>query len=316
MFFSSESRPPPVQKAPVPIIPIQKAPPNPPPLNLAVISFSLMKAGTKKVLIETIDDESEIDLSALGTDKVSIRANVVGTTRSKSIRFELNGNRNYKMENSLPYSISGDSRGRFKPWAYQAGKEYILKATPYTGRNGTGKEGAYREIRFTLVQPPVPVNPKPTPAKPATAVKPPPVKPKPTPAAKPPPAMAKQPSSSVPSAVVSFSLIDARSNRVIVQNIQDYDTIDLSGLGTKAVNIRANTVGDDAIGSVRFDLNGRINYRTENVAPWALAGDINGDYIVWHYNSGQQNTLAATPYEGILQRGKAGKKKTIHFTLV
>ena len=139
----------PIQKVPGPI---QKAPEVLPPINMAVISFSLMEANTRKVLIETIDDGSVIDISALGTRNLGIRANTVGTTPIQSIRFELNGNNDFKTENSTPWSLTGDENGNFSPWLYELGKQNTLKATPFTAKGGSGREGAYREIRFTIVQ--------------------------------------------------------------------------------------------------------------------------------------------------------------------
>jgi len=232
-----------------------------------------MKAGTNQVLIENIHDGMEIDISALGTEKVSIRANVANINKVGSVRFALNGNNSYKMESQRPFSISGDLGGRFKPWPFEQGVENTLRATPFTGRGGTGAEGAYHEIRFTIRA--APVKPE----------------------------------------VVSFSLIDALNNQVIIQEIQDNAVIDITNYNARAVNVRANTVGN-AIGSVVFDLNGKSPYRIENVMPWALAGDMNGNYLVWHDTAAQQNTVKATPFSNMNGQGDAGTSKQIHFTLV
>ena len=115
--------------------------------------------------------------------------------------------------------------------------------------------------------------------------------------------------------VVSFSLIDALTNKVLIESIQDNSTIDVSTYGALAVNVRTNTVGD-AIGSVRFDLNGQTNYRMENVSPYALGGDKNANYLVWPYSAGKQNTVVATPFSGLNGKGNAGASKQLHFTLV
>lgn len=261
--------PPPIQKAPGP--PVVVAPPPP---NIAVVSFSLVQAGTKKVLIENIDDESEIDISALGTNKLSIRANTANRSSVGSVRFALNGRNNYKTESQFPWAITGDWRGqRYNPWQYEVGKEYTLRATPFTKRGGRGAAGAYREIKFTIVD------------------------------------------SAPPAKVVSFSLMDANTNQVLIPAIQDNATIDVSSLGARAVNVRANTSGN-GIRSVRFDLNGRTNVRTENAAPYSLAGDMNAHYMPWYYKAGQQNTVEAMPFSAPQARGNAGTSKKIHFTLV
>lgn len=257
---------------------IDKAPGNPivaapPPPNIAVVSFSLIQAGTKKVLIENIDDESEIDISALGTDKLSIRANAANGSKVGSVRFKLNGS-SIKIESQAPFAIAGDRNGvRYKPWQYTLGKEYTLRATPFTQSGARGNPGAYREIKFKIVN------------------------------------------SAPQDKVTSFSLINADTNQVLVPEIQNGATIDVSMLDARAVNVRANASGA-GIRSVRFALNGRPNARTENVAPYALAGDNNGNYMPWYYRAGQQNTLEATPFSGVGGRGNAGTSKKIHFTLV
>lgn len=298
--------------------PIDKAPdpiriPTPPPINMAVISFSLMEANTMNVLIETIDDESEIDISALGTKELSIRANTVGDTSVGSVIFELNGNNKYKLENMPPYSIAGDNNTGPKPWSYEKGDENTLKATPYTKRFGRGTAGAYREIRFTIVEAP------PVTEAPPKATLPPQATTPPITTAPPPEATAPPPEATAPptptAAVVSFSLIDANSNQVILETIPDNATIDVSQLGVTAVNIRANTIGD-AISSVRFKLNRKNNYRTEKVAPYALAGDISGHYLAWKYSPGRAYTVEATPFSASGGTRNAGTSKQIYFKIL
>ena len=115
-------------------------------------------------------------------------------------------------------------------------------------------------------------------------------------------------------AIVSFSLIDAMSNKVLVQSISDNASIDISHTGARRINVRANTIGSP-IGSVRFDLNCKINYRTENVEPYALAGDNDGNYLTWLYDVRTTNTLTATPYPYADAGGTAGTPLTIHFTI-
>ena len=185
----------------------------------------------------------------------------------------MNGS-NIKIESQAPFSIAGDWNGvRFKPWQYTVGKEYTLRAIPFTQRAARGNPGAYREIKFSIVN------------------------------------------SAPQDRVTSFSLMNADTNQVLVPEIQDYATIDVSALGARAVNVRANTSGP-GIRSVRFALNGRPNARTENVAPYALGGDMNANYMPWHYRAGQQNTVEATPFSAMQAGGKAGTSKKIHFTLV
>lgn len=58
------------------------------------------------------------------------------------------------------------------------------------------------------------------------------------------------------------------------------------------LNIRANTTG--TIGSVKFVLNGTPK-NTEGAAPYAMVGDVSGDYKIWTPSIGQQ-TIKVTAY--------------------
>lgn len=90
--------------------------------------------------------------------------------------------------------------------------------------------------------------------------------------------------------VSSLTLINATTDEDIGELTNNY-TIDLATTG-HALNVRANTEG--TIGSVQFTLDGQV-FRTEGVAPYALAGDDNGDYRVWTPSEGE-HTLKATAY--------------------
>jgi hypothetical protein len=112
--------------------------------------------------------------------------------------------------------------------------------------------------------------------------------------------------------VSNFTLINAETDRDI-QAIKNGDVIDLSTLPTSKLNIRANTIPSH-VGSVVFHLNNWLTVR-ENHAPYAIGGDINGNYRAWSLPTGK-HTLTATPYE---RKDAAGRKGTMHkvqFTVV
>ncbi len=109
--------------------------------------------------------------------------------------------------------------------------------------------------------------------------------------------------------VTGFTLIDARADRDIGP-LEDGATIDRAKVGG-AINVRADVAGN--VGSVRFEVDGRT-VQTENVAPYALAGDRNGDYGAWSIEPGR-HTLKATPYPQGGARGEAGKALEVSFTL-
>ncbi len=113
--------------------------------------------------------------------------------------------------------------------------------------------------------------------------------------------------------VASFTLINADTDKGI-QSIADGAIIDLNKLPTHQLNIRANT-NPGKVGSVVFILDGK-KVRTENGAPYALAGDFpSGDYHAWALPLGN-HTLTAIPYSNYNGKGTEGVSLTIHFTVV
>ncbi len=89
--------------------------------------------------------------------------------------------------------------------------------------------------------------------------------------------------------IESYTLIDADTDMPVpgFDPLNRYDTnyIALSVVG-KNLNIRANTSqGPVCGGAVHFELDG-APFGTENVYPYALAGDIEGDYLNWTPSAG------------------------------
>jgi len=118
-------------------------------------------------------------------------------------------------------------------------------------------------------------------------------------------------------AVVSFSLIDADTDAPVTgfDPIPAGATINLAALPGADLNIRANLNAEPAE-SVRFDLTGSETYsRIENVAPYALKGDTNGDYDEWQPSLGTY-TLTAVPYTQDSASGTAGVGHTLTFTVI
>ena len=94
--------------------------------------------------------------------------------------------------------------------------------------------------------------------------------------------------------VSSLTLMNADTDRPVngFDPIPNGATLDLSKLPTRNLNVRAN-VG--RAGSVRFGLDRNKNYRTENNAPFALAGNSGSNYFEWTPSAGK-HTLTATAY--------------------
>jgi pectate lyase len=118
-------------------------------------------------------------------------------------------------------------------------------------------------------------------------------------------------------AVISFTLINAITDQPILSfdPLNSGVTLNLATLPTRNLNIRANT-SPATVGSVRFGLDGKTNYRTENTTPYALASDDgNGNYSSWTPRLGS-HTVTATPYTRSNARGTRGTPLTITFTVI
>ncbi len=100
---------------------------------------------------------------------------------------------------------------------------------------------------------------------------------------------------------ISFALIDADTNSAI-STIEDGDVIDLGLFNTSNFSIEA-IVDGISVGSVVFDFNGQSPFKVENIAPYALAGDLGiGDFTPVDIPLGI-NTVTAN---GFTQRGGQG----------
>jgi YVTN family beta-propeller protein len=258
--------------------------------NLSVTSFSLINADTDQVIsgYETLQNNGTINMASLPTRNINIRANtnpgVVG-----SVRYALNGNNTYRVENNPPYALESDEGGNYYPWSPSAGN-YTVTATPYSGSNASGTQGTSLTIAFMITTSatttPTPTNtlsPTPTP----TII------------------------SSSSQSVTSLTLINADTDQPIgnYDPIQNNATIQLSSLPTRNLNIRANT-NPSTVGSVRFGFDGNSNYLMQNYAPYAFADDDDGNYRSWTPNFGS-HTIIATPYSSQNGGGNAGTSLTV-----
>ncbi len=113
--------------------------------------------------------------------------------------------------------------------------------------------------------------------------------------------------------VQSFTLINADTDTDISE-LLDGQTLNLATLPTANLSVRANP-GTAPVGSVRFAYDGNPNFQTENVAPYALKGDTNGDYNAWTPTLGT-HTLTATPYAASNAGGAIGSALTVVFTVI
>jgi hypothetical protein len=111
-----------------------------------VTSFTLINS-TTKATIQTITNNSTINLATLPTQNVNIRANTNPTTVG-SVLFSLTGaqSRN-QSESKAPYDLFGDNLD----WTPALG-DYTLVATPYSAASGGGTAGSALTINFKVVK--------------------------------------------------------------------------------------------------------------------------------------------------------------------
>jgi hypothetical protein len=114
--------------------------------------------------------------------------------------------------------------------------------------------------------------------------------------------------------VTSFTLVNADNNQDL-QTLAWGTVINLATLPTQKLNIRANT-NPSTVGSVLFTLDGAQTItRTENIVPYTLFGDQNGNYNAVTPATGSY-TLTATPYSSSNAEGTAGTPLSLSFTVV
>ncbi|MEP2280851.1 Ig-like domain-containing protein, partial [Maribacter sp.] len=109
---------------------------------------------------------------------------------------------------------------------------------------------------------------------------------------------------------VTLNLIDAISN-VNIGTLSNGTT--LSSSNTQSVNVRANVPSEAK--SVLLVLSGaQSETRYENVAPYALFGDVDGDYIAANLSNGSY-TLKVSAYSGTNGSGSLVATETINFSV-
>ncbi len=111
--------------------------------------------------------------------------------------------------------------------------------------------------------------------------------------------------------ITSLVLIDAGTNQPIGQ-LTDGDTVDLAKVGGN-LNLRADVEGQ--VGSVRFSLDKKENFRTESTAPFSLAGDSKGNYGNWTPKPGKHR-IVATPFSQPGGRGEKGTPLSVEFRVM
>jgi hypothetical protein len=191
-----------------------------------------------------------------------------------SVYFQYTGGN--RLENGGPYAMAGDASGDYANWTPALGT-FQVSATAYTGVNRTGTASTTITISMAIVD--------------------------------------EAPSTTdLTPRVVSLTLIDAVTNRPVsgFDPIQSGAVVDRAALGVQHLNVRAN-IGTAPVGSIYFSGNFGFT-KVENSAPFAMAGDTNGDYMNWTPAAGLY-TISATPYSGASRSGSPGTTLTVMLTV-
>jgi len=114
--------------------------------------------------------------------------------------------------------------------------------------------------------------------------------------------------------VTSFTLINADTNRPVsgFEQVKGHVTVNLTRIGTGNLNVVAHVTG--RVGSVIFFLNGHAKRQAENTAPFAMAGDIEGDFNAWKPKPGTY-AITAMPFSGRNASGRRGKEITLRLKI-
>lgn len=113
--------------------------------------------------------------------------------------------------------------------------------------------------------------------------------------------------------ITDFYLINADTDTRIVQ-INEGDEINLSSLPTLNLNIEAVATNDTQ--SVRLILTGeQAHAMTENFVPYALFGDISGDFMGNTFLDGNYS-ISATPFSADRLNGMSGPEMNLNFSFI
>jgi Pectate lyase superfamily protein len=283
--------PAPSTPSPTPVVGPAVAPTSSPVSSPSVTTLSLINADNGQPIagFDPIANGAIINLAALPAQNLNVRANTAPAVVG-SVVFDFDGSASFRTENNAPYAFAGDADGFYYAWTPSTGA-HVITATPYTESSSGGTPGKPCTVRFTVVSNSIPA---------------------PTPAPKTTPHSSADTSAG---AVVSFTLINADTDQPVAgyEVIHNGAVIDLARIPTANLNIRAN-VGSTAVGSVHFRFDGKST-RLENTAPFALAGDLQGNYYRWTPVRGT-HSLIATPYTGASGGGAAGTPCSISFSVI
>ncbi len=120
--------------------------------EVPVGSFTLIDAGNGRPVpgFENLRDGTVLNLARLPRH-INIRFNPSG--RCASVRFGLDANPDYWIEDGPPYLLAGDRSGRIFAWAPRPGV-HAVTATPYEQSRAAGRPGAIQRVTVQVIDKP------------------------------------------------------------------------------------------------------------------------------------------------------------------
>ncbi len=276
----------------------------------------LVNSTTNEVILELTNNMTikEDDLP-VGLDKLNIQAKVNDDGLAGSVRWAFNDRTTtYRIDNSQPFSIGGNTGDDFLDWHLEAGTHRI-DARAHTEADARGNQGHTRTIHITVVTKTEVVEEAPEEKEEA------PVEEKEkeeeeeneTPAEE----EEKVPVAQGPATIQGLYLVNALTNEVIFEltNNMTIKEEDLQ-VGMDKLNIQARVNDDGLAGSIRWAFNDRTTtYRIDNSQPFSIGGNTGDDFHDWHLEVGTHRIDARAHTEADAQ-GDQGHTITIHITVV
>jgi hypothetical protein len=115
----------------------------------AVTGFNLV--GGNGAVIRPLQEGDRLNLNEPALRNFSVVANTTGPVGS--VKFLLDGHL-FRVENNVPYTLTGDVNGIPNQWRPRLGSHSIA-AVPYLGADGNGQAGEQQTVSFSVVRGPV-----------------------------------------------------------------------------------------------------------------------------------------------------------------
>ena len=286
------STPEPTTQAPT-IMPVVPATPEPTTADpLAISDIVLVNSTTNSDIVSLLYDSCD---GCIGpSDMINVRADTFGD--AGSMQLTLVGLLfSVKMENAVPYALFGDIWGNYNDQTLPPG-DYTVTAQAFSSGNLEGTAGPIQSVTFSVATELVGsvIAPPPTPALTLMPVIPPTLEPT---------------TELDPLTIVDFVLVNSTTNNDITSLLDENCNGCIGPFDS--INIRADVLSDPASVTLAISPWPTNSERTEVTKPYALFGDLWGDYFDQTLSVGSYTVTA----QAFNEEGSAGPIKSVTFTV-